>query len=381
MFNLLSSAYFVDVLTPYVKWFTIGIVALLVCTGIVLFLSNKKIFGKYAKISLISFVFYALAVGITLLILEIVKHYNSGYLEENWVSKDIIPFVFIPTLITLSVALIGGIAIFVALKRNREKSKTVTFIIGGLFLVSLIVTLVLIFIYYSKNIVGDGYYTDESSKFSSPALYVFAVLLIIVALLCAFVFARKDKNQFDTHCISTAGICVALSFALSYVKLWEMPQGGSVTLVSMLPIMIFSYVYGMKKGLLVGFIYGLLQAVQDPYIVHPAQFLLDYPLAFALTGFAGILSYTKLFKNLPQLRFAISAIIGGTFRFIAHVLAGTFAFGAYSLESGLSPFVYSLAYNSYVFVDVALILVVALSIFSSKAFNKEVERLNPNAYN
>ncbi|MBR2384770.1 MAG: energy-coupled thiamine transporter ThiT, partial [Clostridia bacterium] len=70
-------------------------------------------------------------------------------------------------------------------------------------------------------------------------------------------------------------MCVALSFALSYIKLFEMPQGGSVTLFSMLPIMLFSYIYGMKKGLLVGVIYGLLQAVQDPYIIHPAQFLLD----------------------------------------------------------------------------------------------------------
>ena len=69
--------------------------------------------------------------------------------------------------------------------------------------------------------------------------------------------------------------------------------------------------------------------------------------------------------------------MGGNFRFASHVLAGTFAFGAYSLDSGLSPFVYSLGYNSYVFVDVALILVAGIAIFSSKAFQKEVERLNP----
>jgi hypothetical protein len=74
-------------------------------------------------------------------------------------------------------------------------------------------------------------------------------------------------------------------------------------------------------------------------------------------GFAGLLTYTNIFKNSPQLRFSLSVILGGAFRFISHVLAGTFAFGAYSLDSGLSPFVYSLGYNSYVFVDVALILI------------------------
>lgn len=39
----------------------------------------------------------------------------------------------------------------------------------------------------------------------------------------------------------------------------------------------------------VGFVYGLLQSMQDPYIIHPAQFLLDYPIAFAMAGLAGIL--------------------------------------------------------------------------------------------
>lgn len=377
MQNLLSSIYLVDKLSPYIIWGTVAIVALLIYTGLILFISNRQMFLRFVKVSLICFVFYALVIGILLLVLEIIKHYDISYLEENWVSKDIIPYVFVPTLITLSLALLSGLAIFITSKKFNKKTKPVTFISGGIFLISLITTLVLIAVYYSKNIVGDGYYTDESSKFNGVALYAFAGALVIIAVLCAFVFSRKDKEGFDSRSIATAGICVALSFALSYIKLFEMPQGGSVTLFSMLPIMLFAYIYGMKKGLLVGVIYGLLQAVQDPYIIHPAQFLLDYPMAFALTGFAGILTYSKLFKKAPQVRFGLSVVLGGAFRFISHVLAGTFAFGAYSIESGLSPFIYSLAYNSYVFVDVALILVAGIAIFSSKAFQKEVERLNP----
>ena len=299
MQNLLSSIFLVDTLSPYIIWGTVAIVVLLVYTGLILFISNRQMFLQFAKVSLICFVFYALIIGILLLVLEIVKHYNIGYLEENWVSKDIIPFVFIPTLITLSLALLSGLAIFITNKKFNQKTKTVTLISGVVLLISLIATLVLIAVYYSKNIVGDGYYTDESSKFSSVALYIFAVALLIISVFCAFVFARKDKKGFDSRSIATAGMCVALSFALSYIKLFEMPQGGSVTLFSMLPIMLFSYIYGMKKGLLVGVIYGLLQAVQDPYIIHPAQFLLDYPMAFALTGFAGILTYSKLFKKAP----------------------------------------------------------------------------------
>ncbi len=377
MQNLLSSIYLVDTLSPYIIWGTVAIVALLICAGIAIFFLNRQKLANYLKTSLVCFVFYSLIIGILLLVLEIVKHYNSGYLEEKWVSKDVIPYVFIPTLITLSFALLGGGAIFITNKKFNEKTKTVSLISGSVFLISLIVTLVLIAVYFSKNIVGDGYYTDESAKFSSVALYVFAIALLIISIVCAFIFARKDKDGFDSRCIATAGICVALSFALSYIKLFEMPQGGSVTLLSMLPIMLFSYIYGMKKGLLVGVIYGLLQAVQDPYIIHPAQFLLDYPIAFALVGFTGLLTYTKLFKKSPQVRFGLSVVFGGAFRFLSHVLAGTFAFGAYSIDSGLSPFVFSLGYNLYVFVDVALILIAGIAIFSSKAFQKEVERLNP----
>ena len=151
-----------------------------------------------------------------------------------------------------------------------------------------------------------------------------------------------------------------------------MPQGGTVTLASMLPIMIFSYIYGSKKGILIGLIYGLLQAVQDPYIVHPAQFLLDYPIAFALTGFAGSLKYVNVFNSRPQIKFAIGAIIGAALRFFAHVLSGVFAFGAYAGDQNF--WVYSLAYNSFVFIDVLLVIVVGVMLFSSKAFVKEINK-------
>ena len=159
--------------------------------------------------------------------------------------------------------------------------------------------------------------------------------------------------------------------------MFKLPFGGSVTLVSMLPIMVFAYVYGIKKGLIVGLVYGLLQALQDPFIVHGAQFLLDYPIAFAMTGFAGILSKWKRIDNLPQIKFAISAFIGGGLRYVAHVLSGVFAFGAYALDAGAENiWTYSIIYNTYVLIDVILVTVVGAIVFSSKNFRNEVEKLS-----
>ena len=170
-----------------------------------------------------------------------------------------------------------------------------------------------------------------------------------------------------------------MSFALSYIKLFEMPQGGSITLASMLPVMLFAYVYGAKKGLLVGFIYGILQAVQDPYIVHPAQFLLDYPIAFSMVGFAGIFANVKALDKAPQVKFALGAVLAGALRFIAHVFSGVFAFGAYALDEGFTNFwLYSLGYNSFIFIDVLIVAVVGVILFSSKGFTRELNKLGEN---
>jgi thiamine transporter len=148
-----------------------------------------------------------------------------------------------------------------------------------------------------------------------------------------------------------------------------MPQAGSVTLLSLLPIMIFSNIYGTKKGVFVCFIYGVLQAIQDPWIIHPAQFLLDYAVAYSAIGLSGMFAEFKSFKKFPQVSFMLGGIVAGTLRFISHVLSGVFAF-----PSTDNPLIYSLGYNSTVLVEVALAIVAGVIVFSSKAFLKELEK-------
>lgn len=378
MNNLLLANYPIDAVEPYAKWVTVALFACVLIAGIILaFVKSGKFLKKYVKIAGSAFVLYAIIIGIVLLILDIQKHYDPAYLEKNYVNSDILDYVFFPALVTLFLALFGGIFLFVISLKFPQLVKRAMIIVGIVVGISLIATIILIALFYTNHIVGDGYYTDGYGNLNSAALYVSAAILIIGAIVAAFVTGRKDKSGFDTRAIAFAGICIALSFTLSYVKLWKMPQGGSVTLVSMLPIMLFSYVYGAKKGVLIGLIYGVLQSLQDPYIVHPAQFLLDYPVAYALTGLAGCLTYTKVFAKLPQVKFAISALIGATLRFASHVLSGVFAFGAYAKDAGAaSALTYSLAYNSVVFIDIALVIVLGIVLFSSKSFNRELNKFN-----
>ena len=378
--NLLAN-YAIDVAEPYLIWGTAAIAGALVLAGLSILLvdyvfTKNGIFKKYIKKAFLAFCAYALVMGIAVLIMEIVKHYDPAYLEENYVSSDITTYVFIPAVITLALTLLSFVGLFFVTKKRPESKKLYSIITGSVCIIAMLVTIVLIAIFYTNNIIGDGYYTDEATGFNSVALYVIAAVLIVGSIIAAFILGRKDKNGFDTRCIAIAGICVALSFALSYVK-WDVGlQGGSITLASMLPVMLFAYIYGPKKGILVGFIYGILQAVQDPYIVHPAQFLLDYPIAFSMLGFAGAFNKIRGLERLPQIKFTLGAILAGGLRYLSHLISGVFAFGAYAIDEGFSNFwLYSAIYNSYVFVDVAILLVVGIILLSSKGFNNEINKL------
>lgn len=384
MQTLLLSNYAIDLFEPIAKWLTIGIAATLILSWLAIWLVRfvKRLHGqelevdlfKLAKKLILAFTVYALLLGITLLTLEILKKYDDAYLSDNWVNAQIVTHVFIPLLITAIIALVTIITLLILTKKECARTKLVGFIFAVILGVSVVVSLILIYVYYSNNIVGDGYYTDAEHGFNSTALFVGSIALIAFVVALALIVGKNNKTPFDTRCISFAGVCLALSFTLSYIKFeaaWI--QGGSITLLSFLPICIFSYVYGMKKGLLVGLVYGILQAVQDPFIVHPAQFLLDYPVAFSMISMSGLFTDLKILEKLPSLKFALGATLTGVFRYVSHVISGVFAFGAYAASEGASSFLlYSLVYNSYVFIDIALVIIAGVGLFSSKAFVKEL---------
>lgn len=50
-----------------------------------------------------------------------------------------------------------------------------------------------------------------------------------------------------TRMITESAIMIALSMVLSMVKIFELPQGGSITAASMVPLLIISFRYGGNK--------------------------------------------------------------------------------------------------------------------------------------
>lgn len=194
------------------------------------------------------------------------------------------------------------------------------------------------------------------SKFAkiTPVTWgVIAALLIFGIVLFAI---TKDKKRWTARMLANAALCIALATVLSFVRLYKMPQGGSITPASMLPLFLFAYAYGVGPGMLVGAAYGLVQFLQDAYFVHPIELLLDYPLAFAMLGLAGLAA------NFSDKWGLIPGIILGTFgRFVCVFVSGVIFFGTFAPE-GQNVLVYSAVYNGLYLVPEAIICIVLAMI-------------------
>ena len=110
---------------------------------------------------------------------------------------------------------------------------------------------------------------------------------------------KSNKKNF-TKRLTESAVLLALTLILSYLKLLDLPYGGSITLCSMLPPILIAYRFGLAWGFGVGFANGILQLLMGlntlSYATSPtaavAIILLDYIIAFSVSGFGGI------FKNI-----------------------------------------------------------------------------------
>ncbi|MBR0081762.1 MAG: energy-coupled thiamine transporter ThiT [Clostridia bacterium] len=170
----------------------------------------------------------------------------------------------------------------------------------------------------------------------------------VVGLVILLIVQSKSKKpkKVDVRSLTYGAMCICISFILSYIKLFSAPQGGSVTLASMLPLLWYSNRYGWKKGVIAGLAYGLLQFIQKPEITHWAQVLIDYPLAFAALGLSGLV------RPLP-----LGVVIGCAGRLLFHTVSGAIFF---SETLNLNAWWVSFVYNGW-YMLFETIICVALS--------------------
>lgn len=212
---------------------------------------------------------------------------------------------------------------------------------------------------------GDGGLTSAG--------YAVCILAGVILFVAALAFAGKgsEKKKMSTRQLVFCAMAMALAFVTSYIKIFTLPWGGSVTLCSMLFIVLVANWYGVQTGILVGLAYGILQFIQEPYVLSFFQVCCDYILAFAALGVAGF--FAKSSHGLVK-GYIAAVIARGAF----HALGGY----SYWMDYMPSNFpkaltsVYPIVYNYSFLLAEAVITLIIISI---PAVGKGLARIKQTA--
>lgn len=165
-------------------------------------------------------------------------------------------------------------------------------------------------------------------------------------------------KKFTTKQIVFAAMSIALATVIATViKLPPLPNGGSVTLFSMLLVTLVGYWYGPVIGITAAISFGILQFITGPYVVHPLQVIIDYPLAFGALGCSGFFAD----KKNGLLKGYLAGVFG---RFFFASVSGLIFYTVYveSLEENMVAIWASLVYNMTYIVPEAVITMILISI-------------------
>jgi len=205
-------------------------------------------------------------------------------------------------------------------------------------------------------------FNERITEITKSPIALFALLGV---LLLIYVILKVRKIKFTTQMITLVGISIALSTVLQFITILKLPQGGSVTAGSMVPIVLIALFYGPEVGFLTGFLFGIINFIMNPFALHPVQVLFDYPLPFMAIGIVGY------FRELNIKGILIGVILAMLARFTCHFISGVVFFASYA-PKGTSVYLYSLLYNgSYMGVE-AIITCVIIGILPIKRLSKLV---------
>jgi len=188
--------------------------------------------------------------------------------------------------------------------------------------------------------------------------------------------SKQPKNK--TKRIVLTSILIALATVLSMIKVYQLPLGGSITLLSMMPIALISIEYGLRWGMTGAFVYSLIQlgfGIGDGLFgwgLSPAalvgSIVLDYLLAFTVLGLSG------LFRKKGSLGICTGTAMAVCLRFICHLLSGAVIFDIWLPDGWSNPWIYSLVYNgSYMLPELIFTVIGSIILFRTPQFSKLVE--------
>lgn len=155
---------------------------------------------------------------------------------------------------------------------------------------------------------------------------------------------NADPTRWGVAAVAEIAVAVALAAVLGQVRLFVMPQGGSVSL-ELLPLVFVAVRRGVVPGVTAGLLYGVLQlGLPGAYVLHPLQALLDYPLAFMAIGLAGFVPVGPVTGRRGAAQLLAAVAVAGAARLVPHFLSGLVFFAEYA-PHWEAPWLYALTYN------------------------------------
>ena len=346
------------------------LMGLALIAGIVLFFKNREFFKKFILVALAAIGQYIITYIAIVVIESIVSPTRSVATGFN------IALIF-TALLLVSVLIITG-----ALVAHFKKERFASF--AKVALVAILVHSAVVLSAVFGQVTGIG---GMATGYQVVAWIALALTVALAA--CVIIIAQnakkrgKDFRHNETLSIAFAGVAIALSFALSYVRFFRMPTGGSVTLARLVPLALYAYIFGIKRGLLAGAIWGLLRLFVDPFIVHPMQFIIEYILSSMTIALAGI---PRVFgKRLhPSVALGMGLLFITLTRYVLHTISGIiwltdFVYGtpnAWLLDYGTNWAIvaWSLMGNAVQLADGAIAIAAAVLIMLSPQMQKLVRQ-------
>lgn len=206
----------------------------------------------------------------------------------------------------------------------------------------------------------------------TAAGYALSAALLILSVLAGLSLADRGEGKgLSVKHLAYCAMAVALAYVTSFIRVFKLPYGGSVTLLSMLFIVLVANWYGVRTGMLVGFAYGILQFLQEPYFLTLFQVCCDYVLAFAALGLAGLFRGKK---NSLLIGYVTAVLARGAF----HSLGGYLYWMDYMPENFPQALrnLYPIIYNySYLLAEAA----VTVAVMKIPAVEQALERVRKAA--
>lgn len=212
-----------------------------------------------------------------------------------------------------------------------------------------------------------GKFTELGDYFTITFIVVGAIIAVIGLIMLIIGIVKKPRIK--TRQLVESALMVAVATVLSLVKI-DLPFGGGVTLVSMLPLILISHRYGAGWGVFTAFVYSVIQLIfgldnvgyATNAVMAVGIIMLDYVLAYTVIGLSGMFGKSRA-------SVAVGICFTFVLRFLCHYIAGAWIWGEWMPEKFMgmtmtNPWIYSALYNGwYMLVELIVTMIVAMLIY------------------